>query len=77
MRLSENRVAYSVIEAAIKGDAEAIQLVIDHYDRYIKKLSVRKMVDEWGNERQVTDTHLCEILKVHLITAILKFNMRR
>lgn len=77
MRLSENRVAYPVIEAAIKGDAEAIQLVIDHYDRYIKKLSVRKMVDEWGNERQVTDTHLCEILKVHLITAILKFNMRR
>lgn len=77
MKGNKRHVPYPVIEAAISGDAEALQMVVDHYDGYIKKISTVKMVDGMGNEQNVADMHLCEVLKVHLITAILKFDMRK
>lgn len=71
------QVSYHVIEAASLGNAEAIQEILDHYDGYIRKLSARKMIDEWDAEKQVTDTYLYGILRVHLITAILKFDVNK
>lgn len=65
MRLPEKRVSYHVIEAASLGNAEAIQEILNHYDGYIKKLSVGKMIDEWDTEKHVMDTYLYEILRVH------------
>ena len=40
---------YPVIIAATKGDPEAMQIVIHHYDSYIATLSMRKLRDERGN----------------------------
>lgn len=71
------QVPYHVIEAASLGNAEAIQEILDHYDSYIRKLSASKMIDEWDAEKQVTDTYLYEILRVHLVTAILKFDVNK
>lgn len=77
MGLPEKRVSYHVIEAASLGNAEAIQEILNHYDGYIRKLSVGKMIDEWDTEKQAMDTYLYEILRVHLITAILKFDVNK
>ena len=40
---------YPVIIAAAKGDPEAMEIVVHHYDSYIASLSMRKLRDERGN----------------------------
>lgn len=37
-----------VIRAASKGDYEAMDIVLHHYEGYILKLSIRHMYDEEG-----------------------------
>lgn len=37
-----------VIRAASKGDYEAMDIVLRHYEGYILKLSIRHMYDEEG-----------------------------
>ena len=37
---------FHIIEAASAGDIEAIQVVLKHYESYIRALSIRKMFDE-------------------------------
>jgi len=73
----ECHISYQVLQAATKGDAEAIQKVINHYEGYIKTISTSVMIDEFGNDQYVTDTYLIEILKLHLVTAILKFDVNK
>ncbi|WP_193063917.1 helix-turn-helix domain-containing protein [Oceanobacillus oncorhynchi] len=34
--------------AAIKGNVEAISTVLNHYETYINKLSLRLLYDEFG-----------------------------
>ncbi|NLD19170.1 MAG: helix-turn-helix domain-containing protein [Clostridiales bacterium] len=77
MEISEyrNHIKYQTIEAAVKGDEEAINKIINHYGNYIKKLSTIKVIDEGGYERQGVDVYLSRILELHLITAILKFKV--
>lgn len=40
---------YPVILAATKGDPEAMNIVMQHYQSYIAHLSIRKIRDERGN----------------------------
>lgn len=40
---------YPVIAAAVRGDPEAVNRVIDHYSGYIAAMSVRKCCDQTGN----------------------------
>ena len=40
---------YPVIIAATKGDPEAMNIVVQHYESYIASLSMRKLRDERGN----------------------------
>lgn len=77
MNRHECRISYQVLQAAINEDAEAIQKVIEHYEGYIKTISTSVMVDEFGNDQYVTDTYLIEVLKLHLVTAILKFDLNK
>lgn len=75
IRKHQNYIKYQTIEAAAKGDEKSINEVINHYSNYIKKLSIVKIIDGTGYERQGVDVYLSRILELHLVTAILKFNV--
>lgn len=64
---------YPVIIAATKGDPEAIQLVVDHYESYIAYLSTRKLRDERGNTYFGIDGDARDRLRSKLIRAVLDF----
>ena len=66
---------YPVIIAATKGDPEAIQLVVDHYESYIAYLSTRKLRDERGNTYFGIDGDARDRLRSKLIRAVLDFRV--
>ena len=49
---------FAVIVAATNGDEAAIQEILDFFDGYISKLSLRKLYDEYGNVYMVVDSEL-------------------
>ena len=42
-------IPYPVIAAAVRGDPEAVNQVLDHYSGYIAALSMRRGYDQNGN----------------------------
>ena len=68
-------VPYPVILAATKGDPEAMQIVIHHYDSYIATLSMRKLRDERGNTYYGIDEDIRDRLRSHLMRAVLSFKV--
>ena len=57
---------YPVIIAATKGDPEAMNIVVQHYESYIASLSMRKLRDERGNIYWGIDE---DILSLYLLSA--------
>lgn len=51
-------IPFAVIVAATSGDEASIQEILDFYDGYISKLSLRKLYDEYGNVYMVVDSEL-------------------
>ncbi len=47
----------TVIQLATKGNLEAINLILKHYEPYINKLSLRFVYDEFGNSRPIIDEY--------------------
>ncbi len=68
-------VPYPVILAATKGDPEAMQIVIHHYDSYIATLSMRKLRDERGNTYYGIDEDIRDRLRSKLMRAVLSFEV--
>ena len=66
---------YSVIIAATKGDPEAMNIVIQHYDSEIAYLSMRTLRDERGNTYYGIDEDIRDRLRSHLIRAVLSFKV--
>ena len=66
---------YPVIIAAIKGDPEAMKIVVQHYESYIASLSMRKLRDERGNIYWGIDEDIRDRLRSHLIRAVLSFKV--
>jgi hypothetical protein len=66
---------FSVIEAAVGGDVDALNAVLSHYAAYIIVLSVKRVYDEYGNQRLYIDETLRRRLETKLITKILTFDM--
>ncbi len=64
---------YPVIIAATKGDPEAMEIVVHHYDSYIASLSMRKLRDECGNSYYGTDEDIRDRLRSKLMRAVLSF----
>ena len=64
---------YPVIIAATKGDPEAMQIVVQHYDSYIASLSMRKLRDERGNSYYGIDEDIRDRLRSKLMRAALSF----
>ena len=66
---------YPVIIAATKGDPEAMNIVVQHYESYIASLSMRKLHDERGNIYWGIDEDLRERLQAKLMQAVLNFDI--
>ena len=64
---------FPVILAATKGDPEAMNIVMQHYQSYIAHLSIRKIRDERGNTYYGIDEDLRERLQAKLMRAVLSF----
>lgn len=69
------RVSFEVIVLATDGEPEAINRILDHYEGYIAKLSLRPLNDEYGNQYMIVDETLRGRLKTRLITKILNFKI--
>lgn len=66
---------YPVIVAAVSGNVDAINTVLNHFEGYIAKLSTRTMYDEAGNPHLCVDEELRRRLETKLITKILTFKV--
>lgn len=64
---------YSVIASASNGDIGAINIVLNHYSRYINSLSIKKLYDNSGNEYVCIDESLRHRIESKLISKILTF----
>ena len=67
--------SYSLIVLASRGDVDAINAVLKHYEGYIAVLSIRQLYDESGNPNFCVDEALRRRLETKLITKILTFNV--
>ena len=66
---------YPVIIAATKGDPEAMNIVVQHYESYIASLSMRKLRDERVNTYWGIDEDIRDRLRSRLIRAVLSFEV--
>lgn len=66
---------YPVIVAAIQGDFEAMEFVLQHYESYMVSLSIRKFRDDRGNLYYGMDRDVYDRLRSKLIQAVLKFKI--
>lgn len=66
---------YPVIIAATKGNPEAMNIVVKHYDSYIASLSMRKLRDERGNTYWGIDEDIRDRLRSRLMRAVLTFTV--
>lgn len=64
-----------IIEAASKGDTEAMNVVLNHYEGYIIKLCRRKYYDDYGNTKIMLDDAMRRRLETKLITKIVSFKI--
>lgn len=61
----------SVILEAVGGDAEAIAVVVAHYQGYIRALATRPLKDAYGNEYLCVDEDMRLRLEAKLIYSII------
>lgn len=66
---------YPVIIAANKGNPEAMQIVVHHYESYIAYLSMRTLRDECGNSYWGIDEDIRDRLRSKLMQAVLAFKL--
>lgn len=70
-------VPFPVIREASEGNVEALNQVLEHYKSYIKTLSTKTVVDEYGQVYYCVDEELKRRLEIRLITATLKFKAEK
>lgn len=68
-------IPFAVIVAATNGDEAAIQEILDFYDGYISKLSLRKLYDEYGNVYMVVDSELKGRIQAAVMDMIANFEI--
>lgn len=68
---------YSILEAAVSGNVDAINAVLRHYECYIAALSTRTLYDEVGIPHLCVDEEMRRRLETKLITKILSFKLIR
>lgn len=71
--MTKKIVEYEIIKRATSEDIEAIEFIVDYYDKYINKLSTRYLIDDYGNSTCVIDLEIKGQLQNKLIAKILLF----
>lgn len=69
-------VPFPVISAAKEYDAEAIEFICHHFERYIVYRSVRKYSDLYGNEKFFLDDERYSEAQTAMLSAIFSFDFR-
>lgn len=68
---------FDVIEAATKGDSEALAKVLKHFEGYIAKMSTRTVYDEFGQALPRVDEDLKQRIECKLMAQIImKFKIQ-
>lgn len=66
-------IPYSIIEAAVRGEPDAVHMVLRCYSGYIAALSKRAIRDKRGFSRLQVDIDLFRRLERKLLIVILQF----
>ena len=66
---------YELINSAIKGDIDAINIIMRIYEPYINKLSTKRLFDKSGNEYMGIDVDLHDRLKRKLLKIIVNYKV--
>ncbi len=74
MKKNKN-LSFDIIVVATDGDKEAIKKVLNFYDGYISKLSLRKMYDDYGNVYMIVDSELKGRIQTAVMNMILNFEI--
>ena len=61
--------------AAVRGDPEAVNRVLDHYSGYIAALSMRRGCNQNGNPCFAVNEEIRRRIETKLIVAILSFDL--
>ena len=77
MDKDQKHIPFAVIVAATNGDEAAIQEILDFYDGYISKLSLRKLYDKYGNVYMVVDSELKGRIQAAVMDMIALFSYQR
>lgn len=64
---------YPVIAVATKGEPEAMEIVVQHYESYISYLATKRIRDERGNTYWGIDADLRDRLQAKLMMLVLSF----
>ena len=75
MDKDQKNIPFAVIVAATNGGEAAIQEILDFYDGYISKLSLRKLYDEYGNVYMVVDSELKGRIQAAVMDMIANFEL--
>ena len=67
---------FETIQAAIEGDAEAINQVLSYFQPFINSECKREYKDEFGRVHYVADEYMKRRMETKLITKILDFKIR-
>lgn len=73
--MKAKQVSFKTIVLASKGDEEAIESILLHYNNYISKLSVRPVHDDYGNTYMMVDSELQHRIRMAIINMVLKFKI--
>ena len=65
----------NIIEAAVSGETNAINLVLANYCGYITSLATVTVYDEYGYPHRFVNEELRHSLEAHLVHAILRFSI--
>lgn len=67
---------FEVIQAAMEGDAQAINTILDYFSPYIESECKRRVDEEQDKIRYETDEYMRRRLETKLISKILDFKIR-
>ena len=72
-RFRPTMIPYSIIEAAVRGEPDAVHMVLRCYSGYIAALSKRTIQDKRGFSRLQVDIDLFQRLERKLLIVIFQF----
>jgi len=73
--MESKKMPFAVIVAASGGNEEAIQQILEFYDGYISKLSLRPLYDEFSKVYMVIDSELKGKIQAAIINMVLNFEI--